>query len=103
MGQIGLDGERIKPLIRYQTSDSATILAMVREGLGITLVARQMLPAKLEGLVALPLHPRRPLSVGLAVRAHETASPAATLFISLAQAWVQAQQALNVDKTIDVA
>lgn len=95
MGQIGLDGERIKPLIRYQASDSATILAMVREGLGITLVARQLLPAKLEGLVALPLQPRRPLSVGLAVRAHETASPAATLFISLAQAWVQAQQSAD--------
>lgn len=92
MEHIGLDGERIKPLIRYQASDSTTILAMVREGLGITLLARQMLPPKLDGLVALPLHPCQPLSIGLAVRAHDTASPAATLFISLAQAWVQAQQ-----------
>ena len=91
MEHIGLDGESIKPLIRYQASDSSTILAMVREGLGITLVARQMLPPKLDGLVALPLQPCPPLSIGLAVRAHDTASPAATLFISLAQAWVQAQ------------
>ena len=44
-------------IVRYQASDSATILALVREGLGITLVPRMMLPKKLEGVVALPLDP----------------------------------------------
>src|SRR6266852_4985638 len=53
----GFEPGRTRPHIRYQASDSATILAMVREGLGITLVPRMMLPKKLEGVVALPLDP----------------------------------------------
>lgn len=44
-------GFRVKtsPRIRYQASDSATIFAMVQEGLSITLVLQQMLPSKLYG------------------------------------------------------
>lgn len=83
-----------KPLLRYQASDSATIFAMVREGLGITLVPRMMLPKKLEGVVALPLEPSQPLQIGLAVKSQETASPAAKLFIQTALDWTQKQTPL---------
>jgi DNA-binding transcriptional LysR family regulator len=85
MKRAGLEPGRNRPPIRYQASDSATIFAMVREGLGITLVPRTMLPKKLEGVVALPLDPPQPLQVGLAVRSHDMASPAAELFIEMAQ------------------
>jgi DNA-binding transcriptional LysR family regulator len=89
MKRAGLEPGRNKPPIRYQASDSATIFAMVREGLGITLVPRMMLPKKLEGVVALPLNPPQPLQIGLAVRSQDTASPAAKLFIETAQTWTQ--------------
>ncbi len=52
--------------VRYQASDSATILAMIREGLGITLMPRMMLPKKLEVVVALPLDSPHQLQIGLA-------------------------------------
>jgi DNA-binding transcriptional LysR family regulator len=87
----GFEPGRSRPPIRYQASDSATILAMVREGLGITLVPRQMLPEKLEGVVALPLDPPHQLQIGLAVRSQEMASPGATLFVQTALAWAQEQ------------
>jgi len=91
LGRVGVEPSRAKLSVRYQASDSATILAMVREGLGITLVPRQMLPKKLEGVVALMLDPPRPLQIGLAVRSQAMASPAAKLFIQTTLAWMQEQ------------
>src|SRR5258708_1014930 len=94
MEMTGMEPTRIKSAIRYQASDSATILAMVREGLGITLLPRTMLPAKLEGLVTLPLEPPQQLQIGLGIRAHEMTSPAANLFIRTAVAWAQGQTSM---------
>lgn len=85
MKRAGIELNRTGPHIHYRASDSATILAMVREGLGITLVPRMMLPQKLEGLVALQLDPQPQLQIGLAVRSQKMASRAATLFIQQAQ------------------
>jgi DNA-binding transcriptional LysR family regulator len=82
------------PPIRYQASGGTTILAMVREGLGITILPRMMLPEKLEGVAAIPLDPPHSLQIGLALRSQETASPAAVLFVQTAVAWVQQQVAL---------
>ena len=82
------------PPIRYQASEGATILAMVREGLGITILPRSILPDKLEGICGIPLHPPRQIQIGLAVRSADAASPAVTLFVQTAVAWVQEQTAL---------
>jgi DNA-binding transcriptional LysR family regulator len=89
MEMAGLDPGKIRPPIRYHASDSATILAMVREGLGITLMPRMMLPTKLEGVVALSLDPAQPLPIGLAVRSQSMVSPSARLFIDTASTWPQ--------------
>lgn len=77
------------PHIQYKASDSTTILAMVREGLGITLLPRMMLPEKLEGVHVLTLDPPHPLQFGLAVKSQATASPTAKLFIQVAREWSQ--------------
>jgi len=82
------------PPIRYQASDGATILAMVREGLGITILPRMMFPEKLEGIAGIPLDPPLQLQIGLAVRSADSASPGAALFVQTAVAWVQEQAAL---------
>jgi DNA-binding transcriptional LysR family regulator len=87
-------GGKKGPPMRYQASDGATILAMVREGLGITILPRMMFPEKLEGIAGIPLDPPLQLQIGLGVRSQETASPAATLFVQTAVAWVQEQAAL---------
>jgi len=64
---------------------------MIREGLGITLMPRMMLPKKLEGVVALPLDPPHQLQIGLAIRSQAMASPAVPLFVQAtstqAQEW----------------
>jgi DNA-binding transcriptional LysR family regulator len=94
MDQAGIDSGKFRSHIRYHASDSATIIAMVREGLGITLMPRLMLPVKLEGVTALSLNPPAQLPIGLAIKARETASPAARLFVQTALAWTQEQALL---------
>lgn len=87
-------GEKHRPHIRYQASESSTMLAMVREGLGVTILPRTLLPDKLEGITAIPLEPAHALRIGLAVRSLASASPAALLFVQTAVAWVQEQVTL---------
>jgi DNA-binding transcriptional LysR family regulator len=94
MEMAGFEPSRARPQVRYQASDSATILAMVREGLGITLMPRMMLPKKLEGVIALPLDPPQPLPIGLAVRSQAMASPGAKWFVQTALTWTQEQASL---------
>lgn len=92
LGQAGFAFGESKPVIRYEARDSATVLAMVREGLGITLAPRQMLPARLEDVRALRLDPPRPLQIGLAYRERATLSRAARLFVKTAEAWAEEQR-----------
>jgi len=89
MEMAGIDISKARPRMRYQATDSATILAMVREGLGITVQPRMFLPKQLEGVVALTLDPPQQLQIGLAVKSQEKASPAAKLFVRQTIAWTQ--------------
>lgn len=93
----GLESDKTRSLIRYQASDSTTILAMVREGLGITLMPRKMLPKKLEGVIALSLDPPQPLQIGLAVRSQAAASRGAKLFVETALSWAKEGQTTMSD------
>lgn len=94
MAMAGIEPRRVSSLIRYQASDNSTILAMVREGLGITLMARMSLPPKLEGVSMLALDPTLPLEIGLALRSRKMASPATELFIETAMQWARERAAL---------
>jgi DNA-binding transcriptional LysR family regulator len=82
------------PTIRYQASDGTTIVKMVYEGLGISIMPRMMLPDKLEGIVGIPLDPPFHIQIGLAVRSADSASPGARLFVETAAAWVKEQAEL---------
>jgi DNA-binding transcriptional LysR family regulator len=97
MERVGLEPSRTRSMIRYQASDSNTILTMIREGLGVTLIPRMMLPKKLDGVVALSLYPPQPLQIGLAIRSRKLASPAAKLFVETARLWTQTQHNIAPD------
>ena len=91
LARIGFEQGKTRSPICFNASDSTTVQAMVREGLGITLVPRQTLPKKLDGIVALPLEPRQPLELGLAVKDNTTASAGAKLFVQTALEWIKEQ------------
>lgn len=72
---------------RYEATEVQTILAMVREGLGITIIPEMLLPAQTEGVHRLSLDPALQFTFGVGVRSLRNASPAARMFIHSAQAW----------------
>jgi DNA-binding transcriptional LysR family regulator len=76
------------PDTRFEVKDVGTILAMVGEGLGVTVVPELALPQDpetLRGVCALPLDPPVRRRLALAVRSLATASPAALAFIEQAR------------------
>lgn len=87
MEQLGIINSSKKPKIRYKAHDSATILAMVREGLGLTFIPKSMLPKQADGLIVRAIEPRFPLQIGLGVKSWQQASPNVRLFIEAAQQW----------------
>lgn len=85
------DSELIGFQKHYEASDVQTILAMVREGLGITMLPEMLLPLQLDGVHMLSLNPPMSFTYGVGVRSMRSASPAAKLFMQSAQSWAVAQ------------
>ena len=78
------------PRVRFRVGDVNAILAMVREGLGVTIIPELAVPPA-EGLCALPLDPPAMRHLGFAVRSLAGASPAVRAFLE------QARQAIPAD------
>lgn len=77
-----------EPNTRYEVRDMGAILAMVGEGLGVTIVPELALPRypeTLPDLCTVPLDPAVRRCLALAARAFGTASPAAAAFVGLAE------------------
>ena len=74
---------------RFEASDTTTILAMVQEGLGISIVPALALPTNPIGFEIRRLDPSlmRPLAFGLP--SLNAASPATRRFVEQAQSWIR--------------
>ncbi|OMF11545.1 hypothetical protein BK131_21615 [Paenibacillus amylolyticus] len=83
MNQSGSKEEKITPHVRFRVQDSATIFAMVQEGLGITLLPRMMLSNSLEGTTVLSLDPPQLLPIGMVIKSQQRSSPAVQAFIDV--------------------
>ena len=55
----------IRPNTKYTTSDSLAALALVKAGLGITMIIESQVPASHSGIVVLPIRPKQDIEVGL--------------------------------------
>lgn len=75
------------PDIRFTLRDVGTVVSMVREEMGVSLLAEMSLPPNLSGVHVKPVKPTAERQLGLAVRSREVALPAAEAFIDLAQEW----------------
>jgi DNA-binding transcriptional LysR family regulator len=64
-----------------RVTDMATLLAMVREGLGVSIIPALSRGTSRDGITALPLRPRAPRSLLLGAR-DATPSPAASAFLA---------------------
>ncbi|SMS01938.1 HTH-type transcriptional regulator GltC [Vibrio mangrovi] len=83
--------EKLRPQIRYRTSQLLSILSLVGSGDAVSIVAESSLPdSDSTRYVRRPLSPPVKRSIGLAVLDNHQSSPAVKAFISLAQQLYQA-------------
>lgn len=73
--------EGLTPNIRFEVQDLGTLISLVREGLGVSLVPRLALPKAPEGVAVLSVSPPVERQVGFVVRSLTAASPATRAFL----------------------
>ena len=71
----------ISPTIQFEVRDIATIIAMVQEGVGNTILPEMSIPAVMTRVNASYLSPQLYQNIGLEVRTKEYMGPAITAFI----------------------
>ncbi|MEK5642867.1 LysR family transcriptional regulator [Paenibacillus rhizosphaerae] len=76
------DGQAAVPRVRFELEDDHAIMAMVRSGLGISILPETILASAPSGLVARPLAPEASRSIALAAVSFKKCSPAAARAIS---------------------
>jgi len=73
---------RLSPRIRFEVQDLGTLISMVREGLGFSIVPRLAFPVALPGVTLVPVTPRIHRELGLAILDQEHTAPALRAFVS---------------------
>jgi DNA-binding transcriptional LysR family regulator len=72
---------RLAPRVRFEVQDLGTLVSMVREGLGFSIVPRIAFPAAPPGVVLVPMKPHIQRELGFAIRDPEHAPPALRAFV----------------------
>ena len=75
-----LDAAGVTPNVRFYTKDDYAIIAMVEQGLGISIMPELLLKGRHDRLKILPLVPEAKRTIGLAIAAGERAGPATRKF-----------------------
>lgn len=86
-----LSAAGVRPNIKYTTKDDYAILAMVEQGLGISIVPQLLIRGRTQGLEVRPLLPAASRTIALAIPEGDL-SPVAEAFIKTAQDWLQKQK-----------
>lgn len=84
-----LSAAGVTPSIRLSTKDDYAILAMVRSGLGMSIMQGLLLRGETKGLRLLPLKPRAFRTIGLAMTEEGEQNPAVQAFSAFVQKWVE--------------
>ena len=75
-----LEAAGVRPNVRFYTKDDYAIIAMVEQGLGMSIMPELLLKGRHDDLLILPLVPEARRTIGLAVADGERAGPAVRRF-----------------------
>ncbi|NMD71748.1 LysR family transcriptional regulator [Bacillus sp. DNRA2] len=75
----------VTPSVQFEVSDVATIIAMVQEGVGNTILPEMSIPATLSKVNASYLSPQVYHNLGLELRSSKDISPVSSAFIAVGQ------------------
>ena len=75
-----LEAAGVKPNVRFYTKDDYAIIAMVEQGLGISIMPELLLKGRHDDIQMLPLVPEAKRTIGIAIVAGDKAGPATRRF-----------------------
>ncbi len=75
-----LEAAGVRPNVRFYTKDDYAVIAMVEQGLGISIMPELLLRGRHDALQILPLVPEAKRTIGLAIAAGDRAGPATRRF-----------------------
>ncbi|MCR5090906.1 MAG: LysR family transcriptional regulator [Oscillospiraceae bacterium] len=75
-----LEAAGVKPNVRFYTKDDYAIIAMVEQGLGMSIMPELLLKGRHDRLLILPLVPEAKRTIGIAIAAGAKAGPATRRF-----------------------
>lgn len=84
-----LDKASIKPTIKFSVGDDSAIIAMVENGLGISILPELVLQGRKHNVCMLELEDRSYRSLGIAIQSMKNASPSARRFVKFVQQWLE--------------
>jgi DNA-binding transcriptional LysR family regulator len=70
----------LSPVVRFEVQDLGTLVSMVREGLGVSIVPRVAFSTMPPGVALVPMFPRIRRELGFAVKGPEESMPAVAAF-----------------------
>ena len=94
-----LDNAGIRPNIKYTTKDDYAILAMVEQGLGISIVPQLLIQGRTQNLEVRPLIPTASRTIALAIPQGE-GLPVVRAFAETAVEWLQNSVSVTESETI---
>ena len=75
-----LEAAGVKPNVRFYTKDDYAIIAMVEQGLGMSIMPELLLKGRHDNIQRLPLVPEAKRTIGIAIAAGDRAGPATRRF-----------------------
>lgn len=84
-----LDAEGVRPNIKFVTKDDYAIIAMVENGLGISIMPALLLQGRTDRVKAMELAPQAKRTIALAITDVGNNSPATRLFADFVVDWVK--------------
>ena len=94
-----MDNAGIRPNIKYTTKDDYAILAMVEQGLGISIVPQLLIRGRSENLEVRPLIPGASRTIALAIPGGE-ALPVVRIFAETAVQWLKNADCVTQSETL---
>jgi DNA-binding transcriptional LysR family regulator len=85
--RLAYQNANLEPRVAFSVRETSTVISMVREGLGMTVVPKLSLPSDLKGVRVLQLKPRAKRQLALVVRSKDRLCHAAQAFVAVAQHW----------------
>ncbi|WML49182.1 LysR family transcriptional regulator [Neobacillus sp. PS3-34] len=82
----------VQPHVIFEIKDNHTIISMVQEGLGITIIPEMVLPKNISNTKVIPLETELYREIGIAIKSIKQASPSVKKFIKIAKEHVKQEQ-----------